>query len=281
VIASARVTGLRGISGRGLALVTLLLAAYIALRFDLLFATESFLAERASGFLLERLEPEVIEARFADRVLVYHAYNVGAALSSVLLSEPRDGLFVAVRGWRDGELFPRVYVALVSSAATTVLIGWWAYTRRSGPLTVADRVGIVAVIVCFANAVLSFGYAKDEVVSVAGVFYALAAYAAARALVQRVSGMRRAGVYVLAAAVLVVASAWTVRSVGVHHVLRLQAARVKGDWTRVESHLAQAGRWPPRPDNAAVIARLRQDALEARVPDPESLPEWNNRWFGD
>jgi hypothetical protein len=75
------------------------------------------------------------------------------------------------------------------------------------------------------------------------------------------------------------ASAWAVRSVGVHHVLRTQVSRVRNDWAEVPLRFRRDGRWPADPRAAALIEQLRADALD--VPPVNSHPEWNNRWFGD
>ena len=64
VIAAAWLTGLRGISTRGLVLSTGVCVAYFGLRFLYLDVGVPLLAERSSGFLLERLEPEELESRF-------------------------------------------------------------------------------------------------------------------------------------------------------------------------------------------------------------------------
>lgn len=287
VVGAAWIAGLRGISARGLAAITLLFIAYFVVRFEYLQTGVPSLAERSSGFLLDKLEPAELQRRFGDGPFVFYAYNVAASLLSVLFSEPRDGLLVAARAWRGGDVPPRIYLAVISSCVTTMTIGWWAIARwrrwrqQREPIGPAERLGIVAAAVLVANAVLSFAYTKDEIVAVAGVFYAFAAYGAVRATVDRVPTFPRPGVVIASALLFVLASAWAVRSFSVHHVLRRQAFRTRNDWAHVQRNLERERRWPEDPEARAVIERLRAHALGRRVPNPQLLPEWTNRWFGD
>jgi hypothetical protein len=284
VVAAAWVSGLRGISTRGVLLVTALLAGYFVLRLEVLTASVPSLAERSSGFLFDRLEPDDLQRRFGGAPFVFYAYNVAASLVGVLLSEPRDGVFSAVRSWLDGDVLPRTWIAVLSSALTSALIAWavWRRLRQGGPLEMADRLTIVAAAVIPANAVLAFAYTKDEIMAFAGVFYALAAYAAARAAIARVSTLRRPGTAVVASAVLLaMASLWAVRSVAVHHVMSRQAFRVRNDWVGAPAFLRSEKRWPSTAAGVALVESLRAQALETPVRNPPLVPEWNNRWFGD
>jgi hypothetical protein len=287
VVTAAWIAGLRGISARGLAAITLLFAAYFVVRFGYLHTGVPSLAERGSGFLLERLEPHELQQRFGDGPLLFYAYNVAASVLSVLFSEPRDGLLVAARAWRDGDVAPRVYLAVATSLATTMTIAWWAVARwrrwwqQRDPIGTSERLAIVAGAVLAANAALSYAYTKDEIVAVAGVFYALAAYGAVRAAAERAATLPRAGVIVASALLFVLASAWAVRSFSVHHVLRRQAFRMRNEWAHVQRNLEREGRWPEDPQARAVIEQLRERALQGRVPNSQLLAEWHNRWFGD
>src|SRR4029453_18992630 len=92
------------------------------------------LAERSSGFLFERLDPSELQLRFVDRRVVFYSYNVITSLLSVLLSEPHDGLFVATRTWRGGDVHPYTYLTVLSSLALTVVMAWTAFRWwRAGP----------------------------------------------------------------------------------------------------------------------------------------------------
>jgi hypothetical protein len=284
VIAAAWVSGLRGISTRGVILVTGLLAGYAALRFGVLTETLPSLSERSSGFIFERLEPDELQRRFGGAPLGFYAYNVGASLLGVLLSEPRDGVFVAVRSWLDGDVLPRTWIALISSVLTGALMGWafWWRRRQGGPLDGADRLAIVAAAVLPANAVLGFAYTKDDIMAFAGVFYALAAYAAARAVLARLGTARRRGaVWAASLVLLTMASCWAIRSVSVHHVMSRQAFRVRNDWVKAPMFLRAERRWPKAPEGVALVEALQEQALDAPVRNPQLVSEWNYRWLGD
>ena len=159
---------------------------------------------------------------------------------------------------------------------------FWRRVRRGGALDTADRLAIVAAAVIPANAVLAFAYTKDEIMAFAGVFYAFAAYAAARVAIARVGTLRRPGAALAASLVLVtMASCWAIRSVSVHHVMNRQAFRVRNDWVEAPLFLRSERRWPATAEGVALVESLRQQALDAPVRNPQVIPEWNNRWFGD
>jgi len=283
VIAAAWVCGLRGVSTRGVAVLTALLAGYFLLRFSVLHTGLPALTERSSGFLLERLEPEQLQQRFGSSPLIFYAYNVAVSFASMLFSEPRDGLFVATRAWTQGDVHPVSYLTVGSSVAMTLVIVWaaiWKW-RRGGPFERADRLAIVAALVMSANAVLSFSYAKDDIVALGGVFYALAAFAAMRAAIQfaGASGLPRA--IAVSMIVFVLAAAWSLRSTGVHHIVNEHAFRTRNDWATLPVLWRHEGRWPKEAAPLRVIETLRHDALASRIPNPNLAPEWRERWYGD
>jgi hypothetical protein len=283
VIAAAWSVGLRGVSARGLLLVTALLGGYFVLRFWYLDTGLPSLTERTSGFFLERLEPSEIQQRFGDRAFVFYAYNVVASVLSVLFSEPRDGLFVATRAWRGGDVHPHAYLTVLSSAAMTMVMAWAAVAswRKGWTLGRSGRLAMVAVVVIACNAALSFSYTKDDIIAVAGVFYAIAAFTAVRAVLEHA----QAGGFARAAAVsmvmLTLGAAWAMRSSGVHHVMNEHAFRARNDWAELPIRWQQEGRWPSAAEPLALIEGLRNDALAAEVPNPQLVPEWRGLWYGD
>jgi hypothetical protein len=283
VIATAWIVGLRGVSTRGLVLVTTLLAGYFVLRFWYLDTGLPSLTERTSGFFLERLEPSEIQQRFGDRRFVFYAYNVAASLLSVLLSEPREGLFAATRAWRGGDVHPHAYLTVLSSLAMTAVMAWaaFAWWRQRSTLGRSGRLAIVAVVVIAANAALSFSYTKDDIIAVAGVFYAIAAFTAVRATLEyaQAGGFIRG--LLVAVALVMLTSAWAMRSSGVHHVAAEHAFRTRNDWAELPLRWQEEGRWPKDPQPLALIERLRNEALEADVPNPQMVPEWRGQWYGD
>jgi hypothetical protein len=282
VLAAAWICGLRGVSTRGVAAVTVLLAGYFALRFWYLRTGLPELDERTSGYLLERLGPRDVEARFGAQPWLFYAYNVAASALSVLASEPRDGQFVAVRAWLQRDVHPAAWLALATSIGTTGLALWWgAVALRRRVFTHAERLAVVAVAVLAANVALSFAYAKDDIVAVAGVFYALAAFAAVRGALTAMPAARPAVALAACAIVGTLACGWAVRSSGVHYVVGSHAFRIRNDWARAPLALEQQGRWPPAGPSRALIDTLRRDALAADVPNPLLEPDWKERWYGN
>lgn len=282
VVAAAWIAGLRGVSGRGLAAMTTLLAAYFYVRFVHLSTGMPSYLERSSGYLLERLDPPQLEALFHDRVPVLYAYNVAASALSVLFSEPQNGVFIAVRAWLKGDVPASAFVALGSSIPTTVLLLWagvsmWRASARHDP---RFQMLFVATGVIAASTVLSFAYTKDEILSTAGVFYALAAYAALRWLFER--GPARGWAPAIVAVMLAGAgSLWATRSLGLHHILTVQASNHRNDWAHMQSVWQRDDRWPTDPRQVTLILRLRHDALTRRAPNRALKPGWTDRLWGD
>jgi hypothetical protein len=278
LIAAAWASGLRGISTRAVAAVTCLLGVYLIARFFFLSVTYPGLAERNSGFLFSVLEGGELVRRFGDTPALFYAYNVGAAILSVLFAEPQSGVFGLTGAWLAGDVAPRLYIAVVSSTLATILIGWAAVGSFKRPWRDADdgrRVYLVFGAVLVSNAVLSFAYTKDEIVAPAGALYACAAFFAARHAITSVGGMPRPALRAAACLLLVtMASLWAFRSAGLHHVLRMHAFKQRNDWARFEESSTD-------PAAAALIRQLRGDALSMPVPNPDLFGEWTNRWWGE
>jgi hypothetical protein len=278
VALSARASGLRGLSTRGVIVMTVLFGGYLIVRFFLLAKGLPGLDARPSGFLLERLEPSELQARFGDGRALFYAYNVASSALSVLIAEPRAGVWVAVRDVLRGDIPPRTIVNVISSCMTTGLIAMAAMRRwrRHRSSDDADALFVVFAAVLAANAVFSFAYTKDEIVSVAGAFYALASYAAVRALLESNKAGGRAVTGLVAVAMLLISSTWVIRVSAQHYLLREAAFVTRNDWAALPASLSQTD-----PDRRAILDRLRLDALERGVAAPHFLPRWQQRWFGE
>jgi hypothetical protein len=273
--------GWRGISSRGVAVMTVLLCGYFYLRFVHLGTGVPTLAERSAGFGLEMLDVPELERRFGANPLPFQAYNVTTSFMSVLFSEPQSGVFVAVRDWLAGAgALPRVVVPLATSVVTTALIAWTAIRRLKAQEPRDDTARLLAVFaaVLAANAAISFAYTKDDIMSTAGVFYALAAFAAARELLAHAAHVRPRAAVAFALLLGVLSLGWSVRAVGVHRVLRSQAAKHQIDWVVLPSALRRTGTWPADGGQQQLITRLRADAVALRVPNTRAAePVWMGR----
>jgi hypothetical protein len=282
VAAAAWMVGWRGISRPSLTVMTVLLAVYAYIRFVYLATGVPTFSERSSGYLASMLEPAELEARFGARPALFYAYNVAASALSVLFSEPQSGVFESVRTWRAEQPIVRVALQVVTSTLTTILI-LWAGARRIGAARFDDTarfIVVFAAILC-ASAVLSFTYTKDEIMSAAGAIYALAAFGACREGLLVVSTARRAAAIAGIFALGLLVAGWSVRTAGVHYVLRSQAVKHQLNW------LGQSAQWR-RPGGSAtdvarnrLIQQLHDQSLAVEFPNPRLGPAWPTRIWVD
>jgi hypothetical protein len=290
VVVAAWACGMRGISRRGIVAMTVLLGGYLWLRFVYLsVGTPGLDVGRDSGFGAAMLSPDEILRRFGDNPGWFYVYNVVTSVLSVLFSDPDRGVFHTLRTWREGEMPARLYIAVVPSVVTTGLIGWAASQRIrvrawKSP-TRHDQLLFVFAAVLIANAVFAYAYAKHEIISVAGAFYAVAAFVAIRYAIEPggVGGYLgpvggRIPFCVLLGALAV---AWAFRSAGVHHMLQTQAFRERLEWARFDpDDIADRG-YPSDPRARALTTQLRREALEIRMANPNELPAWADDWWGE
>jgi hypothetical protein len=262
--------GWRGISWRGALACVLVIAAYLCLRFLVLHVASPGLDERATGWWLARLEPDELRARFADNPLPFYAYNVFAAVLDVLLSEPRSGTFQMVRRWLEDDARPWMWVQLVSSlivsgllvAALVAAVRRW----RDGTLEERDRFVLVAFALVAANAAISYGYVKDEVLSVGATAYAGGVFAVAARVGDRVvRGVNGAPAW---AVLLVAASAlWSTRAAGTILSLQSSAYKTANDWATYSLERELPADWEYEPTRRTFEAMRRRN-LGYHVPHP-------------
>jgi hypothetical protein len=282
VAVSAWMAGLRGISRRGLVAMTTLVAGYMYVRFAYLATGAPTLTERSAGFGLSVLDPPELQRRFGQHPMLFYAYNVVASGLSVLVAEPQSGVFVATRAWLRATMLPRDAIPVATSAVTTIVLGWAALTWRRARALRDDHARLMPVFIAVlgANAALSFAYTKDEIMSVAGVFYALAAYASVRLVLQRASS-RRAAALATGCLLFALGSGWAVRSAGVHYGLRSQAFKHRNDWSRLPGEWKREGRWPEDAASQRLIMRLYSEAIDRSAPNPRFEPTWAGRVWAE
>jgi hypothetical protein len=283
IVVTAFACGMRGVSSRGLVAITGLLIGYVWVRFWLLSGGTPGFNQRSTGFLLRMLDPAEVEQRFGSNPVLFYAYNVGTSFLSVLFSEPDGGVFETTRAWMTGDVLPRMYLAVASSCLCTGLIGWMVVSRlRSGFASIRDegtQLLAVSAAVVIANSAISYVYTKQEILSVAGCFYAVAAFVAGRHAIERVRRMSPGAIRI--AIVVVIASTaalWAVRSLGVHHLLRVEAFKVRNDWARMPAEGNGAGADSAA---AALVRQLRLEAVNMPVSNPFLVPPWFDRWWGE
>ena len=287
VVISARLVGLRGVSWRGLAVTTGLLAVYMVLRFGVLGIGVPDVGERASGFGFSRIEPADIERRFVatGHLYYFYLYNVASAFASVFLSEPTAGRWILTERIMNGELDPVVATRVISALVATGLIAWFTVRRRAAwaawQFEHSDQLVVICAAVALGNAAMCFSYVKDEIMSTAGVFYALAVFGASRdALAQWGRARRPAAVATVFAAVLVTASfAWTVRTTESQYQMLRIGTTDRYEWAHVDEWLAQQNQAPRTAQGARLVRDLRDEAMRTRPLSLLSVPRWAVEWF--
>jgi hypothetical protein len=282
VFVAAYLAGARGVSRAGIALQVSLVAAYFVLRFAILQVGSPGLEERPSGFGFSSLSPDELVAQFGSRPLPFYAYNVISSWLSVFLSEPRGGTWGFVRNLLRGQPSPRAVVEVMASVLGSFLIATYIWRRRSDwrvrRFDRADQLVLVFLAVAAANAVLSYGYTKDVILSPAGAFFALALAVAARHFIESIVAMpaRRAVAAMLVVGVL--STAWSFRAVGAHLGVRSAAAALRGEWAYVDLWLERKSQVPHDPFAVALKDHLQDDAVRRHPLRPMLSHRWL-RWF--
>ncbi len=279
VVACALVR-LPGVRPRTAMVATLVLVVYVAARPALGIGSPGIGAHN-SGFGATYLSGADLEARFGAHPLPFLAYNVAGGALSVLASEPRFGVYQLATARTPLALSPVVAINITSSVVTTALILWYAFASLRRPReswSTDQRLLIVAGVMLAGGAGLCLTYMKDEILSVSGAFYALAAFVAMRGLLDRTARSTLPVLIALAVVFTATSSLWAFRAVGVHFELRRVAFITRNDWTR-ELPADDRSRWPSEPAEVALRQRLKGEALDVRVASPYFLPRWGERYW--
>jgi len=279
VAVTGYVAGLRGISKRGIALMTIVLIAYGTARVTYLQYRSIGVGQRTTGFGTGTLSPQDQVTRFGEDPTPFYAYNAAMSATSVLVSQPTVGQWTVVNAWRQGRLPPVYVVQIGSSLLTSALIAWFMIGRgASGSRRWRDPISLVFLVLLVANAIMSYSYAKEEVVSAAGVLYAVMACVAARALLAHRPPVWLAGPIIAVA--LAVSSAWAIRSIGLHLKLRHGAFDARSQWASV-FYPTNPASWPAEGHTRQIVERMREEALMQRTIAPAMLPRWTEQWWGE
>jgi hypothetical protein len=161
----------------------------------------------------------------------------------------------------------------------SAVIAWYVLSRGpSGSRRWGEPAALTFLVVLGMSALMSYAYAKDEIMSTAGVFYAVAAYTAMRGLLD----LRPRAWIGLLLLVLSIAlgTAWAIRTAGFHLRLRHGAFEARAEWAYILSPMATAT-WPKDPHTLRVVSRMREEALLQRTITPALLPRWTERWWGE
>ena len=285
VFVAARLVGLKGLSWKGIAFVTVLLAGYFYLRFWYLNTGTPELTERTTGFGFGRLEPTEAVERFGASPYLFYLYNVVSSFLSVVLSEPRAGTWNLTARVVRGQITPGMILTAFSALLATGLMAWFVAARwrmwMVRRFEHADQLVLVALAVVVGNAMICYVYTKDEIMSTAGVFYAIAAFAAATYALDRMAETRmsaaRSSVVVLL--LLVGSVTWCIRSAGLHYQMAAMSFNIRAEWANVDEWLVNQEVVPQSPEGRQLVEDLRSLAIEAPMVNPFFLPRWGDAWF--
>jgi hypothetical protein len=272
--------GLRGINRTTVVATTVVFAGYLLLRHALGISSPG-IGGHGSGFGDRFYSPEELAQRFGAHPLGFMIYNVTGGLASLLVAEPRQGVYSLLSAWRQGEIHPVVIINVISSSATTAWLIWYAAARlpkRRSAWSDADRTFVAACAAFIANAAFNAVYIKDEIMSPAGLFYAIATFVAVRALIDSLPTRTLAATSVATVLLVTVAALWTFRAVGTHYQLRYHAFITRNDWVEVlrrDKH----GDWPDDPAELALTERIRAEAIARRTTSPSFMPRWTDRYW--
>ena len=279
IFVAARAVGYRGVSRRGLVVLTVCVGLYFAGRFVVIGGAPPGLNERSAGFGFSVLNPDELERRFGHNPVPFYAYNVMSAISCVLFAEPRGGVWLFVRELLRGRPEPWQFVNVLTSTLTTLLIGRFAILRfgkwRAREFDEADRFVLIFLVVLPVNALFAGGYEKDVIMSPAGLFYGAAAHFVFR---ERLEGLRTLSI--APALALLVAIGWSVRFIGMHENLRARALSVREEWAYYDDWVREQ----PRPlaltaEEQAIKQHLYDDAIVRAPRVPQLSLGAIDRWF--
>ena len=227
------------------AAVTLLTAAYLAMRFATSGTWAAFEQDIALGF--ESIPAAEAVERFGAFPYWIYLYSAAATAGNILFAEPRDGAFGFVHGLVNGSLSLRTATQVLTSTATTALLAWWAVRtwRRepAGTWSADSRLVVALVLAVGASAALGFSYPRERLAGMAVVFYALAAYPAFRALASWMAAQDSRRARGAAAALVLLAAAWQVRTIDTVATVHGWSRQARREWIvdRLEAYREHAG----------------------------------------
>ncbi len=193
-----------------------------------------------------------------------------------MASQPVEGVWTLVRSWHAGATLPYEVIAVLSSTLTTAVIGWHLLSKDAQGARGAMRpTSALFATLLAGSAVLSYAYAKTDVMSAAGVLYALVTYEALQRLLARSTEWPRPILSAACVAVLGVSLLWAVRTAGLQYQLERAAFGARTEWVREGGFVIDAH------TNTAVASSLRRQALTRVHTNPYLLPPSAARIWGE
>ena len=274
--------GAPGASRTTAAAIVAMTAVYLAIRLSTSASWPAFVQDVGYGFTL--LSPDQATTRFGNFPVGVYAYNVVVTTTNILFSEPTAGVFTIVRDLRNGEVAAWEINHVISSASLTALIIWWGVralrAKKGGttPWSVESRVFVATVIAVAASAALGFNYTRDRLGGMAAVFYALAAYYAARTAAEQLVEAPRRLVIPMGVALVLLAGGWQLRTIGTVEHARLTAFKDRREWiTNLQRRRVEFGKRAPY---LRILNAMIDQGTTPSVPRPTAMPEWAGSVIG-
>jgi hypothetical protein len=278
VVVAGYASGLRGLSWRAVAGVSVLCIGYLVMREGYLQMNAPGLGDRPTAVGVVELSPAEQIARFGGSPLLLYLHNSVVSVLSVLVSQPRAGRWTVAEAVLRGHVPPILYIEMISSIAATALIGWYVSGRDAhGRRRWREPIPLVFLSVLVANGIISYSYTKNEIVSISGVLYALTVSVATRHLLSRTGPARPA--IALTIGLLIFNAAWAMRAAGLHAVLVRAAFNARSEWAGVLVP-GDRSQWPRNVETLALTARLKDEAIANRG-IASALPRWTREWWGE
>ncbi len=278
-----------GLSAR--AVVSVLIAAGLYLTIRLTFTSELAVntSVNGNGFGFSMLNAEGVRSAFGDPPWLLWIYDVVATGLTVVLSEPRDGVYSFVESLlaHDMESWRWFHVGLSTLTSAVIVAGLVLRSSSSsrgfrlqaeGGVRLQAEGGrdrllvVVGLTLMLFGSGLGFLYTRDRIALSVGVGYALLLYVALAGLMERMpaAGWRRR---LAAGGLVVLAAAWVVRSGETLLQLRDTAWDYHLEWT---TRLDEKSGATERTD---LFKTLHDDSLRTTPADPRLDPAWTYTLF--
>lgn len=276
---AAYVGGLRGISRGALIAMAILAVGYVILRVPLLHMTGNAVGERQTGFGTAMMTTSELRGRFGGVPWLLYGYTILCSLLTVPLSQPIAGQWTAFASW-DPQAPPLFFLNDVgTSLVATAVVVWYLLRRRppDGRRRWRDPVPLAMLTVLVGSAMLSYAYAKSEIMSAAAVFYALVVYLGVRELTEVWVTKTRPSLRVaVVLATVFVSTAWAWRAMGLQYRLQRGAFEARSEWVL---RMPPFNSPPVPPAEARLTPRLRDEALYRGRTNPFLLwPPYARLW---
>jgi hypothetical protein len=221
-----------------------------------------------TGLGFSSIGPDESARLFANAPWLLWLHNIGATLMSVLASEPRAGRFQFIESLLRGNVPPWMWIQVLSSVATTAMIGAVLLGIRARPHR--DRlIAVFGAVLLLGGSVLGFLYTRDRIGLPAGFGYAMLVYVAVSAVLEhRAQRWRTIPTALLIGAL---GACWLIRVGNMYVALRDTAWDYRQEWTREQANAAV--------EQSPIVASLRTAALKRVPADPRRDPLWTYRIF--